>query len=337
MQGAREPEVGGGPVDRTEREDRAPFDGRAVEVSNLLQQGGQLFAILDLVGVDVGELAQDLGGPRPVPAATQQRAQRDARVVVALVEGEERAVVRDGPRRVALFLPDAAQEPMRAPGAAVLGEELERGREVLHRLRAATVPEQGLPEGHAWRETARIACDLGLQRGDVRHDVGHHRRVLPGCRPLGLPAHRGNRRGEAVLQEVLEVPVEVIRIDSQRPLERLLVGCPVAVGVQHLNDGGKAVPLLDHLEDQRRLVVAVPDLAGVARARKAAVQFAHRPQFARRQRPHEAQARLMAPAGVGLALFHARRAPRRTTAAPRCSRPRYGTSARSRARASRPS
>ena len=246
-------------------------------------------------------MAQDLGGPRPVPPAAQQPRQRDARFVVAFVEGDEGAVVRDGRRRVALLLPDAAQEPVRAVRAAVLGEELERDLEVLRGLGAATVPEQGVPESHAGHEAAGVAPDGGLQRGNVGDpEIRQSRDLRNLCRLL---AHRCNRRRESLLQEVLEVVVEVLQAHPQRPLERLLVRRAVAVRVQHGHDGGEPVPCLDHLEDQRRLVVAVPHLARVARAGKPPVQLADRPQLVQSQRCDEAHAGLMAPAAVRLALF----------------------------------
>ena len=208
--------------------------------------------------------------------------------------------MRDGRGRVALRLPDPAQEPVRAVGAAVLGEHVERGLEVFRGLRAAIFPEQGLPEGHAGREAAGVARDGGLERGDVGHGHEPHRPD----HPLGLlPSHRGQRGRKAVLQEVLEVVVEVLQTGPQRGLERLCVVRAVAVRQQHVNDGGEPVPLLDQLEDQRCLVVALDHLSGVARARKPPIQLAHRPHLARRQRPDEANAGLMPPTGGRLALL----------------------------------
>ena len=168
---------------------------------------------------------------------------------------------------------------------------------------AATVPEQGLPEGHAGREAAGIPRDRGLQRGDVGDEVGEgdRRRRLRAL--LRLSAHRPNRRREPRLQEIVEIPVEVVEVDPQCPLERLLIRRPVTVRMQHFHDGREPVPLLDHLEDQRRLVVAVPHLARVARVGEPPVQFADRTQFASCQGRDEAHPRLVAPTRIRDALL----------------------------------
>ena len=56
-----------------------------------------------------------------------------------------------------------------------------------------------------------------------------------------LPAHRRDRRREPRLQEVVEVPVEVVEVDPQRPRERLFVRRPVTVRMQHPHDRRKPV------------------------------------------------------------------------------------------------
>ena len=283
---------------------------RAVEVADPLHQRGQAFVVLDLVRVDVRNVAQDLGRGCVIDAGrgrfiaaarvpAQQSAQRQPRVVVALVQREEGPVVCYRGVGVALLRADSPQEPVCAVGAAVLREQLERGLEMLGRFGPAPFPVQGLPERHAGHEPAWVAGDLGFQGGDIRD----RERVVRRGHLAGVAAHRGHRRRKALVQEVLEVGVEVLQAHAQRAFERLLVGGAVPVGPQHGHDGREAVALLDQLEHQRRLVVAVAHLTRVARARKPLVQLADGAEFVRRQRPHEADARLMTPPGVGQALL----------------------------------
>ena len=212
--------------------------------------------------------------------------------------------MRDRRRRIALLVPDPAQEPVRAVGAAVLGEEIDRRLEVLGRLCAAPFPEQGLSQRHAGSEAAGVARDLGLQSRDVGCQTRPHRaapRSAP--RPPGLAAHRRQRGGEAVPQEHVEILVEVLQPHAERPVERLFVGGAVPVGAQHLDDRREPVSRLDQLEYQRRLVVALDHLARMARAGEPLVELADRSHLARRERPDEPDPRLMAPPGIALALL----------------------------------
>ena len=72
MQGARQQEVRGRAVDGIECQHGAPFQHRSLQIAGRLQQGGQSLVIVDLVGVDVGEVAERLDGGRVVAAAAQQ-------------------------------------------------------------------------------------------------------------------------------------------------------------------------------------------------------------------------------------------------------------------------